>query len=152
MQLSHARLVPVPEGRGSSYSTWSWSLAGPDGWVESEGNGLVIPCIAGAQQGLKPAGLREGGWYPGELWDWLQSEVQRRWVVGILEVMDPLARPWGGYSGMVCVRRLEASTAEGQVSRHMWVWRSLGGGAPGRTEQWLCRPWGTDLAGRLFLY
>jgi hypothetical protein len=57
MWLSHARLVPVPLGWGSSCSTWSWSPAGPDGQGKSKGQGPVVPHIAAAQQGLNGGGL-----------------------------------------------------------------------------------------------
>jgi hypothetical protein len=86
------------------------------------GRGPVIPCTAGAQQGLKGGGLGGGGWYPGELWDWLQARVQCGLVVGIQVVVDPATRPKGGYSSMVWVQWLEACVAEGLVSRCVWVW------------------------------
>jgi hypothetical protein len=66
------------------------------------GRGLVVPHVAGAQQGLKGCGL---GWYPGELWDWLQAGIQHRWVLEIPVVMDPAAWPRSGYPGMVWARR-----------------------------------------------
>jgi hypothetical protein len=68
------------------------------GWV------LVIPCMAGAQQGLKGSGLRGRGGYPCKLWDQLQDEVQHRLVrlmAGILVVIGPAAQPRDMYSGMV---------------------------------------------------
>jgi hypothetical protein len=77
--LSCTRMALEPAGQGSSPSTWSWSQAGPDGW----GGGVVIPCVAGAQKGLKGSGLRGRGGYPGELWDQLQAGVRHRLVAGI---------------------------------------------------------------------
>jgi hypothetical protein len=56
MQLSHAKLVPVPAGQGSNCSTWSWSPSGPDG-RSLRGGGPVVPRVAGAQQGLRGGGL-----------------------------------------------------------------------------------------------
>jgi hypothetical protein len=80
--------------------------------------GLVISLLAGAQQGLKGGRLRRGqGGYPGELWDWLCAGVWCRRMAGILVVVDPAAWPRGGYPSVVWVQGLEASAAEGQVSR-----------------------------------
>jgi hypothetical protein len=137
MWLCCTRLVPIPVGWGSCHSTRSWSQEG----------GLVIPCVAEAQQGLKGSGLWGGGCYPGLLWDQFWAGVWHGPVVGIL-VVDLAVWPRGRYSGMVWVCRLEASVAEGRISRRVWVWlravawHSLRGGEPGRTEQQLCRPTG----------
>jgi hypothetical protein len=59
MGLSHARLVPVPAGRASSGSTWSWSQAGPDGRRESKGWGSGHPTWSWGSVGL------EGRWARG---------------------------------------------------------------------------------------
>jgi hypothetical protein len=60
MWLSHTRLVPVPVGQGSSVPYGAVALQGLLG-RSLRGRGPVIPCIAGAQQGLKGDGLG-GGW------------------------------------------------------------------------------------------
>jgi hypothetical protein len=60
MQLSHAKLVPVPAGQGSNCSTWSWSPSGPDG-RSLRGGGPVVPRVPGAQQGLRGGGLGGAG-------------------------------------------------------------------------------------------
>jgi hypothetical protein len=133
-----------PSKAGLRFSTRSWSQAGPDGW----GGGLVLPRVAGAQQGLKGSGLGGRGRYPGELWDRLQAGVHHRLVAGIPVVVDPVAQLRGVYSSVAWVRGLEAGSAEGWVSRHVWfwhgavTWHSLRGGEPSRPEQQLCRPTG----------
>jgi hypothetical protein len=53
-------LSPRLVGRGSSPSTRSWSPAGPDGQGSLRGGDPVVPCVAGAQQGLKGGGLGAG--------------------------------------------------------------------------------------------
>jgi hypothetical protein len=64
------------------------------------GGGPVVPCIAGAQQGLKGSGLVGEGWYPGYLWDQLQAGVWRGLVVGILVVVDLVVQLRGRYPAM----------------------------------------------------
>jgi hypothetical protein len=71
MRLSCAMLVPVLVGWGSSHYTWGWSPAGLMSG-SPRGRCLVIPHVAGVQQGQKGGGLR-GSRYPGKLWDWLRA-------------------------------------------------------------------------------
>jgi hypothetical protein len=133
------------------------------------GGSLVIPHIAGAQQGLKGGGL---GWgCPGELWDQLWAGVLHVQVAGILVVVDLAAQQRGRYPSMVWVWRLEASVAEGWVSwwcvdppqperqgSHcvlVWFWAVAWCSSRGREP---CRTSGSadlrgrNLAGRLFFY
>jgi hypothetical protein len=83
------------------------------------GRSLVIPCVAGAQQGLKGSGFGERGGYSSELWDQLQARVQPRLVVGIPVVVGIVAHPRRGYSGRVWVWGLQASVGEGWVFCHV---------------------------------
>jgi hypothetical protein len=133
-----------PSGAGLQLFHRSWSQAGHGGW----NGGLIVPCMTWAQQGLKGNGFGGRGGHPSELWDQLQAGVQSRLVVGIQMVVDLVAWPRGGYSGMVWVWILEAGVTEGWVSHCVWVWHravdchSPRGREPSRTEQQLCRPIG----------
>jgi hypothetical protein len=150
MRLSHTRIIPVPEGQGSSHSTWSWSQAGPDGW----GGDPVIPCMAGAQQGLMGSGLRGRSGYPSKLWDGFQAVGWHRLVARIPVVVDLAAWPRGRYSGVVWVWQLEAGAAEGWVSHHVRSGTELWPGTVWGAE-WSsgsAHLWGGDLAGQLFFY
>jgi hypothetical protein len=98
------------------------------------GRGPVVPPIAGAQQAPKSGSRDGGGSYPGEQWDKRLAEVRCRRVAGIPVVVDPVARPKGGYSGVLWVRRLEASVAEGRGSHRVWVWRRAVAGIAGGAE------------------
>jgi hypothetical protein len=51
-------LVPGPEGQGSQQGG---DPVGPEGWGSWQGMALVIPCRAGAHQGLKGGGTEEWG-------------------------------------------------------------------------------------------
>jgi hypothetical protein len=117
------------------------------GWV------LVIPCIAGAQQGLKSSGFGGRDRYPSELCDRLQAGVWRRLVAGIPVVMGLVAQPRGRYSGMVwpaqlrdvypamCGYRIELWPGAAGWVESLAEWSSISGNLQGR-----------DLSGRLFLY
>jgi hypothetical protein len=125
---------------------------------DGRGGGLVIPCMAGVQQGLKGSGLGGRGGYPGKLWDRLQAGVLCRLVVRILVVVVLRAQPRGRYSGMVWVWQLEASV--GRVvyptvcGSGTGLWPGTAQGAESRAEQSigsadLC---GGDLACQLLFY
>jgi hypothetical protein len=55
--------------------------------------GLIVPYIAGAQQGLKGGGLGEGSWYPSKLWDQLWTGS---WGPAQTGGRDPGGRGSGG--------------------------------------------------------
>jgi hypothetical protein len=101
-------------------------------WVEWV---LVIPHVAGAQQGLKGSGLGGGAGIPTSCGTGSRLGSGADW--------------WkGSWCSWVRVWRGVASAGEGRVSHHVWVWNravawcSLRDGEPGRTEQQLCRPMG----------
>jgi hypothetical protein len=131
--------VPVAVGWVSSCSTQSWSPARLDGRGCPRRRGLVIPQVAGAQQGLKGGGPGAGaGMYPGELWDQLLAGVRCGQVAGIPVVLDPMAWLRGGYPG-VCGSGLG-----------LWPGTVQGAKSPAEWSSSSADLWGRDLAGQLF--
>jgi hypothetical protein len=106
------------------------------GWI------LVVPRMAGAQQGLKGSGLGGGAV------SWWVVVLAPGWGLAQTGGGDPGGRGSSSMNNMWVFQHGVASAAEGRVSCCVWVWNRVvawhiqRGREPSRTEQWLCRPMG----------